>query len=118
MCGGCARSLEFFFLRRYSSHPTTPSKIAPAAAPTPIPALAPALSDPLEDSSLVEGVGAERVESVGEAVGETSVLLDDVSVVYRLGSTLELANSFRVIIPIQFLQRKTPAHVPELVSRR
>lgn len=94
--------MEFFFFRRYSSHPTTPSSIAPAAAPTPIPALAPALSDPLEDSSLVEGVGAEEVESVDEAVGEMSVPVDDASVVYRLGSQSSQPIRFAQSVPLVF----------------
>lgn len=72
-----------------------------AAAPTPTPALAPALSDPLEESSLLEEEGAEPFETVGkslnvcemvlpfETVGEsanvkgceTVILFDDESVV-------------------------------------
>lgn len=64
--------------------------MAAAPAPTPIPALAPALNDPLDDSLLLEGTGAEEVESVDEAVGEafdeTVVPVDDESVVCRLGS--------------------------------
>ena len=59
--------------------------MAAAPAPTPIPALAPALSDPLDDSLLLEGTGAEDVESVDEAVGEALVPVDDESVVCRLG---------------------------------
>lgn len=46
----------------------TASNIAPAAAPTPIPALAPALRVPLDESSLLEGVVGEVVESVGATV--------------------------------------------------
>lgn len=46
----------------------TASNIAAAAAPTPIPALAPALRVPLDDSSLLEVVVGEEVESVGATV--------------------------------------------------
>lgn len=46
----------------------TASNIAAAADPTPIPALAPALRVSLDDSSLLEVVVGEEVESVGATV--------------------------------------------------
>lgn len=54
-----------------------------AAAPTPIPALAPALRLALDDPPVLEEVGAEEVESVGEAVDVAVVSVNDELVVYR-----------------------------------
>lgn len=84
----------------------TASNIAAAAAPTPIPALAPALRVPLVDSSLLEVVVGEEVESVGATVLLVCHFVTFESVILRFTRKLHSSH-----LPLAFEHKHTEVGV-------